>query len=48
MPRTIVVVPTYNERENIHRILPAILAATECEVVVVDDDSPDGTAAVVG
>jgi dolichol-phosphate mannosyltransferase len=47
VPRTVVVIPTYNERENIRRILPVILAATECEVVVVDDDSPDGTAAVV-
>jgi dolichol-phosphate mannosyltransferase len=48
VPRTVVVIPTYNERENIRRILPVVLAATECEVVVVDDDSPDGTAAVVG
>jgi len=42
-----VVIPTYNERENIGRIVPLALAATPCEVVVVDDESPDGTAAVV-
>jgi dolichol-phosphate mannosyltransferase len=48
VPRTVVVIPTYNEAENIRLILPAVLAATDCEVVVVDDDSPDGTAAVVG
>lgn len=47
MPRTVVVIPTYNERDNIQRILPAVLRATPCEVVVVDDESPDGTAAVV-
>ena len=47
MPRTVVVIPTYNERENIQRLVPQILAATACEVVVVDDESPDGTAAVV-
>jgi len=47
VPRTVVVIPTYNERENIQRLLPQVLAATECHVVVVDDDSPDGTAGVV-
>jgi len=45
--RTVVVIPTYNERENIQRIVPQILAATPCEIVVVDDESPDGTAEVV-
>jgi dolichol-phosphate mannosyltransferase len=47
VPRTVVVIPTYNERDNIQRLLPQVLGATECEVVVVDDDSPDGTAAAV-
>jgi dolichol-phosphate mannosyltransferase len=47
VPRTVVVIPTYNERENIQRIVPQILAATPCEIVVVDDESPDGTAEVV-
>jgi dolichol-phosphate mannosyltransferase len=42
---TLVVIPTYNEAENIADILPAVLAALPCEVLVVDDDSPDGTAA---
>jgi len=47
VPQTVVVIPTYNERENIQRVLPQVLAATECDVVVVGDDSPDGTAAAV-
>ena len=47
MPRTVVVIPTYNERENIGRIIPEVLAAADCHVVVVDDDSPDGTPALV-
>ena len=47
MPRTVVVIPTYNERENIERVLPMVLGAIDCHVVVVDDDSPDGTAARV-
>ena len=42
--RAVVVLPTYNERENICAIVPAILAAsTEVDVLVVDDNSPDGT-----
>jgi len=47
VPETVVVIPTYNERENIVGLLPAVLAATDCHVVVVDDDSPDGTASAV-
>lgn len=46
--KSIVVVPTYNERENVRALLPLILAtAPDFEVLVVDDASPDGTAAVV-
>lgn len=46
--RTIIVIPTYNERENIGRIVPEILAVDgTLEVLVVDDNSPDGTAEVV-
>lgn len=44
MTRTIVVVPTYNEAENIPLIVPLILEqAPELEVLIVDDNSPDGT-----
>lgn len=42
--RALVVVPTYNERENLGPITGGILAATaEVDVLVVDDNSPDGT-----
>ena len=42
--RACVVLPTYNELENLPLILPAILAAApEVDVLVVDDNSPDGT-----
>jgi dolichol-phosphate mannosyltransferase len=45
---TVVVVPTYNEAEGISRLLDAVLhAAPDVDVLVVDDDSPDGTAALV-
>jgi dolichol-phosphate mannosyltransferase len=40
----LVCVPTYNERENVEAITSAILAAVpEVEVLVIDDNSPDGT-----
>ncbi len=42
--RTILIVPTYNERENIVRLVPDLLGlANDLHVVVVDDNSPDGT-----
>ncbi len=46
-PRVTVVIPTYNERENLRELIPALLEATpglELDLVVVDDGSPDGTA----
>lgn len=47
LPRACVVLPTYNERENLPEIVPCILAAApELDVLVVDDNSPDGTGAI--
>jgi dolichol-phosphate mannosyltransferase len=46
--RALVIVPTYNERFNIARLIPSILAQdASLEVLVVDDGSPDGTGAIV-
>ncbi len=46
--KKIVVVPTYNEKENIERLCRAVLAVDpETEVLVADDNSPDGTGAIV-
>jgi dolichol-phosphate mannosyltransferase len=46
--RTLVVLATYNERLNIDRLLDPILALpNSCDVLVVDDNSPDGTGAHV-
>lgn len=46
--RVAVIVPTYNEKENIARLLSEIfIVAPEVSVFVVDDNSPDGTAASV-
>ncbi len=42
--KPIIVVPTYNELDNIRRLLPSLLALpVEADVLVVDDNSPDGT-----
>lgn len=42
--RVLVVIPTYNERENLPRLVPLVLAShSSVEILVVDDNSPDGT-----
>ena len=46
--RAVVIVPTYNERENILKLIDAVLAQSPIlEILVVDDGSPDGTGALV-
>ena len=46
--RGLVIVPTYNERENVARIVESVLAQDpRLNVLIVDDGSPDGTGAIV-
>lgn len=46
--KTLIVVPTYNESENIRTLVPSILSVrSDVEILVVDDNSPDGTANIV-
>jgi dolichol-phosphate mannosyltransferase len=46
--RALVIVPTYNERQNIARLIDSVLGQDRrLEVLVVDDGSPDGTGAIV-
>jgi len=51
LKRTLVIIPTYNEADNILKIIPEVLKNTtpenEFNVLVVDDNSPDGTASMV-
>lgn len=49
MPGSVlVIVPSYNERENIAALIESVLAhGPEIDVLVVDDESPDGTSGVV-
>ena len=46
---SLVIIPTYNEKENIRNIINAVLELNEhqFDVLIVDDNSPDGTAAIV-
>ena len=47
MPEIIVAIPCYNERENLPRLVPEVLAADgRIGVLVIDDNSPDGTGAI--
>ena len=43
---TLVIVPTYNERDNVPPLVDALVAHDGVRVLVVDDNSPDGTGAV--
>ena len=46
--RALVIIPTYNEHENIQKMIPKVLEQDpRLHVLVVDDNSPDGTAEVV-
>ena len=45
---SIVIIPTYNEKENIEKITRAVFALPKCfHILVIDDGSPDGTATIV-
>lgn len=46
--KALVIVPTYNEKDNIERLLTAVLSkADNLEILVIDDNSPDKTANIV-
>ena len=45
---SIVIIPTYNEKENIEKIIRAVFALEKCfHILIIDDGSPDGTATIV-
>lgn len=45
---SIIIIPTYNEKENIEKIIRAIFGLEKYfHILVIDDGSPDGTAAIV-
>lgn len=48
MDRKLVIIPTYNEKENIEKIIRKVFSLEgEYHILVIDDGSPDGTAAIV-
>lgn len=48
MSKSLVIIPTYNESENIAKVITAALnAGPEFHLLIVDDNSPDGTAQIV-
>jgi dolichol-phosphate mannosyltransferase len=48
MPKALVIIPTYNEKENIENIIRAVFnLPISFDVLIVDDNSPDGTAQIV-
>jgi dolichol-phosphate mannosyltransferase len=47
--RALVIVPTFNEKENVRNVIYSVLGAeARADVLIVDDNSPDGTAEIVG
>ena len=48
MDKKVVIIPTYNEKENIENIIRAVFNLPEMfDILVIDDNSPDGTASIV-
>jgi len=48
MNNRLVIIPTYNERENIEDIINAVfLLSVKFDILIIDDNSPDGTAEIV-
>ena len=48
MSDSIVIIPTYNEKENIEAIIRAVFGLEKIfHILIIDDGSPDGTAAIV-
>lgn len=44
--RTLVVIPTYNEKDNLEAIVRAVWSYVDVDILIVDDGSPDGTGAI--
>jgi len=48
MSNSIVIIPTYNEKENIEKIIHTVFSLEkQFDILIIDDGSPDGTAAIV-
>lgn len=47
MDKKLVIIPTYNEKENIENIIRKVFSLGDYHILVVEDNSPDGTAQIV-
>ncbi|MEM9824815.1 MAG: glycosyltransferase, partial [Bacteroidota bacterium] len=48
MAKALVIIPTYNEKENIAKMIEAVFAVSaDFHLLIVDDGSPDGTARII-
>lgn len=48
MERKIIIIPTYNEKENIEKIIRAVFSLEgEYHIIIIEDNSPDGTGQIV-
>ncbi len=47
MSDSLVIIPTYNEKENVERMIRKVFSLSPFHILIVDDGSPDGTAAIV-
>jgi dolichol-phosphate mannosyltransferase len=45
--KKLIIIPTYNEKENIENIIRKTFSVTDSDILVIDDGSPDGTADIV-
>jgi len=45
--KKLIIIPTYNEKENIENIIRKTFTVTDSDILVIDDGSPDGTAQIV-
>jgi dolichol-phosphate mannosyltransferase len=45
--KNLIIIPTYNEKDNIRKIIKSILSISDADILIVDDNSPDKTAEIV-
>ena len=47
MDKKLVIIPTYNEKENIEKIIRTVFGLGDYHILIIEDNSPDGTAEIV-
>ena len=48
MDKKVIIIPTYNEKENIEKIIRKVFSLEgDYHILIIDDGSPDGTASIV-